>query len=138
VGQFLDGLSFSLCSISHPSVTFRQEQFWVKDFEMCEWPHPSSGGHMSLLEVISSCSISSLLGILANVIFIGSRKALACMESGTSYWFSPLPLPPTPQLHMFIYSLDFLNFYLPIPDPAPTFSLPLPSPTQVPPCLCLT
>jgi hypothetical protein len=32
-GQALDGLSFSLHSISDPAFSCRQEQFWIKNFE---------------------------------------------------------------------------------------------------------
>lgn len=32
---------------------FVQEDFWVKNFEMCGWPRPSPGGHVYLLEVVS-------------------------------------------------------------------------------------
>ena len=67
VVQSLDGLSFSFCSIS-----FRQEQFWVKIFETGEWCHPSTGGHAFLQEVIATGSISPLLAISANVIPVGS------------------------------------------------------------------
>jgi hypothetical protein len=44
VGQSLYGLSFSLCSILCPCISFRQEQFWVKIFEMSGWSHPSIVG----------------------------------------------------------------------------------------------
>jgi hypothetical protein len=44
VGQSLDGLSFSLCSTLYPSISFRQEQFWVKILEVGGWPHSSTGG----------------------------------------------------------------------------------------------
>jgi hypothetical protein len=67
-GGLWDGLSFSLCSNFCPCVSFRQEQFWIKDFERGEWPHPSTGGHVYLLEVVFTVSISPLLGILAKAI----------------------------------------------------------------------
>ena len=70
--QSLDDLSFSLCFTRCPFISFRQEQFWVKNFEMGGWPHPSTGGCDYLLEVVSTGSIFPLLGILANVIPIGS------------------------------------------------------------------
>jgi hypothetical protein len=34
VGESLDGLSLSLCSILCPYISLRQEQFWVKILEM--------------------------------------------------------------------------------------------------------
>ena len=43
VGQTLDGLFWSLCSIFCPCFSFGQEHFWIKNFEMCEWPHPQLG-----------------------------------------------------------------------------------------------
>jgi hypothetical protein len=48
VGQSLDGLSYSLCSILCPCISFRQEQFWVNIFEMGGWPHPSTGDRYGL------------------------------------------------------------------------------------------
>jgi hypothetical protein len=56
----------------YPCISFRQEQFLVKNFEMGDWPHPSTVGHVYLLEVVSSRSISLMLGISVNVIPIGS------------------------------------------------------------------
>jgi hypothetical protein len=41
VGQLLDGHFFSLFSRLCPNISFRQEQFWVKNMEMSGWPHPS-------------------------------------------------------------------------------------------------
>jgi hypothetical protein len=51
-------------------------------FEMVMWPHPSIGGCAYLLETVYSGSISPLLGVLANVIPIGSWKPLASLASG--------------------------------------------------------
>ena len=34
----------SVCSTLCPYISFRQEQFWVKIFEMGEWLHPSTRG----------------------------------------------------------------------------------------------
>jgi hypothetical protein len=44
VGQALHGLSFSLCSILCPCISFRQEQYWVKILEMVSGPIPGGGG----------------------------------------------------------------------------------------------
>lgn len=51
-------------------VSFRQRQFWVKIFEIAEWPHLSTGGllYLYLLEVVSIGSVLRLLDVLANVI----------------------------------------------------------------------
>jgi hypothetical protein len=43
VGQFLDDLSFCLCSTFCPSISFRQANFWVKMFETLGKLHPSTG-----------------------------------------------------------------------------------------------
>jgi hypothetical protein len=43
VGQSLDGLCFSLCSIFCLCFSFGQEHFWDKNFEMGGWPRPSMG-----------------------------------------------------------------------------------------------
>ena len=63
VGHSLNGLSFSLCSNSCPCISFKQDQFWVKIFEMVGWHHPSTEDNAYLLEVDSIGSISLLLGI---------------------------------------------------------------------------
>jgi hypothetical protein len=81
VGQSLEGLSFSLCSIFHPCLYFGQEHFGVKKFDMDAWLHPSTGGYAYLLEVVSTGSFSSLLYISAKVIPFG--MPLAFLESGT-------------------------------------------------------
>jgi hypothetical protein len=45
---------------------------------MCEWPHPSTGGNVCFLEVVSL-----LLGILANDISIVIWKPLESLAPGT-------------------------------------------------------
>ena len=47
------------------------------------WLNPSTGARAYLLEVVSTGSISILLGILANVILTGSWEPLAALVSGT-------------------------------------------------------
>ena len=49
--QSLDGLSFSICSTLCSCISFRQEQFWVKNFEMGGWPHPSTECHVFSLDM---------------------------------------------------------------------------------------
>jgi len=44
VGQSLNDLSFSLCSILCLCISFRQEQFWIKNLEVSEWLHPQTRG----------------------------------------------------------------------------------------------
>ena len=83
MGESLDGLSFSFCSIFCPCLSFGQEPFWIRNFEERVQPHPSNGGYAYLLEVVSVGCISPLLGILAKVISIGSWEPLASLESGT-------------------------------------------------------
>jgi hypothetical protein len=73
------------------------------------WSHTLTGGHVYLLEVVSSGSISPLLGILIKIISIGSWGHLISLErfslSPTQYccifpliflafWASLLSLPP--------------------------------------------
>ena len=60
---------------------FRQKQLLVKFFEMGVWLHPSTGGQVYLLGLVSSCSISLLLGILANVISTGSWEPFTSLVS---------------------------------------------------------
>jgi hypothetical protein len=72
VGQSLDGLSFSFCSALCPCISFWQEEFWTNIFELGVWPHPSTWGCAYPLDMISTDSISRVLGILANVFPVGS------------------------------------------------------------------
>ena len=76
LGQSLDGLSFSLCFISVPEVPLDRNNSGSKILKVSEWPHPSSGGPVYLLKVVSSGSISTLLGISAKVIPIESWEPL--------------------------------------------------------------
>ena len=136
VGQSLDGLSFSFCSILCCCISFRQEKFWVKIFEMGEWLHPSTEGHVHLLEVISAGSISLLLAILANVIPIGSWEPQASLDSGNFWW---LLLFLT--CHCCMFPFIILALWASLMSP-PFLILPtiLPSPcsfTQALPSLCL-
>ena len=39
VWHIQDVLSFSLCSILCPHISFRQEPFWVKNLVISRWPH---------------------------------------------------------------------------------------------------
>jgi hypothetical protein len=83
VGQSLDGLSFSLCSLFAPCVSFGEEHFWVKIFSVVLVAPSLAGGHAYLLEVVSTGCISTLLGILARVIATGSWEPLDSLASGT-------------------------------------------------------
>ena len=70
VVQSLDGLSLSLCSTLCPCISFRQENFWVKMFDMGGWSNLSTGGSVYALDMVSTYSLSPLLGISANVISV--------------------------------------------------------------------
>jgi len=59
-----------------PCISFRQKQFWIKKFEEGGWSLASSGGHVYLLDVVSSSSISPLLGISDNTIAVESWEPL--------------------------------------------------------------
>jgi hypothetical protein len=73
VGWSLDGLSFSLCSTFVPAFFFLDsDNSELKIFKWVGVPIPPLGGHVYLLEVVSSGSFSLLLGISANVLSIGS------------------------------------------------------------------
>jgi hypothetical protein len=54
VRQSLDGLSFSLCSILCPCISFRQEHFWITIFD------PSVGGPIPQLGAVTKLWIWSL------------------------------------------------------------------------------
>ena len=60
---------------------FGQEYFWVKNFEMGGWPHPSTGALAYLLDVVSIVLISHFLFILAEVVPIGSWEPLTSLAS---------------------------------------------------------
>lgn len=49
---------------------------------MGEWSHSCTGGHVYLLEVVSSVLISLLLLMLANVITVGSREPVTSLVLG--------------------------------------------------------
>ena len=106
LGRSLDGFPSVSAPFFCPCVSFRQEQFWVKIFEIGGWPHSSTGGHVYLLEVVSSNSISQLLDILSNVIPIGFWEPLI-----PDIW-GFLVIPPGPcftVLHVSIHSSGSLN-----------------------------
>ena len=119
-----------------PCISFRQEQLWVKNYEMGGWPHISNGSHVYLLEVVSSISLSPLLGISDKVITMcpGSLLHPWCLRLSRG---SPISHPALLHIsnHHFSGPLDLSPLSL-IPDSAP-FCLPLSSPTQVPPSLPL-
>jgi hypothetical protein len=81
--------------------------------------------------MVSTDSISPLLGILANVILIGSWETAASLSSGTFLWLPPVPCPPL--LHT---SISWPAVLLPLSShnwSCSPFPLPLFSPSQVPP-----
>jgi hypothetical protein len=84
-GGAVSGLSFLqyLLNFFCPYISFRQEQFWVKNSKMDRWPYPSFGGHVYLLDMVFPGSISPLLGFSVNVIPVGSWEPLASLASGT-------------------------------------------------------
>jgi hypothetical protein len=80
LGLSLGGLSFSLCSIFVPAFPLDRNNSGSKNLKMVVW---SPGGHDYLLEVVSSGSISPLLGRLPglNGDGIGHLSILEnCME----------------------------------------------------------
>ena len=87
VGQFLDGLSFSLCSTLCPHIFFRQEQFWFKLLRRMGGPIPQQGSVPNLwiwfLQVLSP-----LFGVF--------QLMSPCWVLGASYfcWLPSIPHPP--------------------------------------------
>jgi hypothetical protein len=99
------------------------------------WPHPSTGGCAYPLDMVSTGSLSFLLGISANVIS-GPGNLLLPWHLGLSSGLPPVPYHPL--LYTFIQFSDPLYFTSPpTPDPAP-LSFSLLSPSQVPPSLYLS
>jgi hypothetical protein len=66
-----------------PCVAFSKNNSGLKMLQVSGWPHPSTGEYAYLLEVVSTGSISPLLGILANVIPFGSWEPLTSLMHGT-------------------------------------------------------
>ena len=50
----------SVCSTLCPYISFRQEQFWVKIFEMGGWPNPSMRSHAYPLYKVTTGPLPSL------------------------------------------------------------------------------
>jgi hypothetical protein len=100
LGQSLDSLSFSLF------ISFRQEQFWVRNFDNGVVILSLHLGPY-VLEVVSS---GYLLGILAKVIPIESPGSVSHPRSlGLSREFPPPPTP-TPSLSSCIFPFILLAF----------------------------
>jgi hypothetical protein len=139
LGQSLDGdpklvqslLHFCLC------IFFSQKQFWVKIFEMGEWHHSSTVGHVYLLDEVSSGSISSLLGISAKVIphWVMETYHNPCVLEFLEVSCTSHPQPPTHYCCLFLFFLLALwpSLLYPHPTPPHTRSFPplsIPSPTH--------
>jgi hypothetical protein len=90
-----------------PSFLVHRNNSQKKKKKLDVWPHTSTVGHVYILEVISSDSISPLLDISANVIPTGNWEPLPSLVSGTIVVF---PIPHTTLLHISIYP-DPLCFF---------------------------
>ena len=129
LGWSLDCL-FYFC----PCISLKQEQFWVNTFEMGGQQHSSTGDHVYLMEVVSSDSISPLLGI-SSPLGPGSLSHSWCLELSRGSLF-----PPPHMLHISIHSPGLPGFspVSPIPDPDLLPHLtpaPLAHPDHSTPCL---
>jgi hypothetical protein len=76
LGQSLNGLFFSLCSIFVPAFPFDRNNSGSIILKMGGWFHVSSGGHVYILEEVFIGSISPLLGIVAKIIPFGFWEPL--------------------------------------------------------------
>ena len=114
----MDGLSFSFCSTLCPCISFRQEPFWVKIFEIVGWPHLSIMGHAYPLYGLYRFYLP-LFHILDNVFIVGSWYILHLLHLGSSSGFPQFPVPHccTPHFN-FLSSLILLTL-------KPLFSLSL-------------
>jgi hypothetical protein len=87
------GSQMALPSVSAPffcpCLSFGQEHFWVKNIEMAGWPHPLTGDLFSLLEMVSTSSISPML----KSSLLGSRNLLlpCCLGPSSGYPSSSSP-----------------------------------------------
>ena len=89
------------------------------------WSHPSTGGHVYLLEAVFTGSTFLLLNILANVICIGSWELLKYLASAVSSGYSHSLLPSQCYIFLFILPIFWISLlYLSIPDPALPFLQP--------------
>ena len=122
VGQSLDGLSFSLCSTFCPCISFRQDQFWIKDLN----------GWVAPLPQPELCLTSEYGLYRFSLPFVGHFSYChPCWDLRTScfpgIWdfLVLLPVPHPPLLHNSIQFPDPLYIFLssPTPDPASSFSL---------------
>jgi hypothetical protein len=105
--QSLDDLCFNLCSTLCPHISFRQEQFWVKNLEMSVWHHPLVDDLDYTLDMVSTGSPFHLLGLSANLFPIGSWESLAFLAFGTCWWL-PTPIHQAPLLHNSVQIPDYL------------------------------
>ena len=81
VGQFLDDLSFSLCSTLCPCISFRQEQFWVNILRMRSGPIPQLGAMPNLWICLHSFSpLCCVFMLMSSLLVLGPFESLA---SGT-------------------------------------------------------
>ena len=140
LGRSLDGLSFSFHSILVPAFLLDHNNSESNTERSVGGPIPPLESPVHLLEVISSGSISPLLGILAKVIPIETGDLLTSQISGSFYRFLPPPSPPL-QLHISIHFPNPLGFSPVSPLPPylilSPFALLLCFPNQVPLSLCL-
>ena len=83
LGRSLGGLSFSLCFIFVLIFPLDRNNSGSRIVKMGRWPHASAGDYVYLLEVVCLGSTSSLLGISAKVVPIGSWEPLTSLVSGT-------------------------------------------------------
>jgi hypothetical protein len=101
-----------------PCIFFRQEQFWVKKFEMGGCPHLSTDDHTCLLDVVST---SSLCWVFWLILFLLDAGNLSLSPWHLGLASSP-PTPPPPLLYISIHSpylLDFSPVQIVLPeDPA--------------------
>ena len=83
LSQSLFDSSFNLFSIFVPEFHLDKNNSGSKFLKVCWCPHSSTKGPVYLLEMISSSSISPLLGISAKVTHIESWEPTSFQVSGT-------------------------------------------------------
>jgi hypothetical protein len=93
VGPSLDSLSFNIFSIFFVCafLSFRQEHFWVNNFEMGGWPHPSTGDCVCLLKAVSTGSISPLFLLKSSPFGPGSFSHPWHLVLSSGYLRFPVP-----------------------------------------------
>ena len=119
LGQSMDGLFFSLCTMIVPKFPLDMKNSGSKKLKMGRWSWALTGGHVCLLEVVFSGSISTLLavsnkGIPISVLETSHIPGLwdileIPLQTSPSYFiYFPVPLCLYPISHTYLVLYSFI------------------------------